>query len=445
MDFINTLPHGEDACFLAQHLELHCDVEHGVTDEELAAIFPACSHLEFLYLSGAPDLSDRTLILLATAAPYLSYLDVSGCTLLTDVGILELAATATNLVVLKLSAIPGLADPAISALACSLPHLLELELCDLPLITAASVRDIWTFSRNLQRLKLARCTQLTDRAFPFAPRPRSQGSGELEGEDGVAPPARPPTWLDELPPLILSHDANAFLDLRLLDLAHCPKITDAAIAGIVTHAHYIQHLTVSGCVLLTDGALESIAVLGAYLGVLRLAQLERITDRGIVHLVRSCPQLKSVDVSLCTNLTDLAVLELAGLPLRRLVIAGIPRVTDNALLFIAEHTPALERLHIAHCARLSLDAAHVVVRKLVRLAVFGASGVRALRRAGVARFSDPAPPGYDERARGVYRVFRGENVRALCVFLDKELERRRDAERRNIIFVPREDDSTALY
>lgn len=149
-----------------------------------------------------------------------------------------------------------------------------------------------TVHRKLRTLRLARCPLLTEKAFPS-----SLGSLGLESADtveGEKPlPPRPTTWLDSLPPLILRHSAE---NLRVLDLTHC-KITDDVIEGIVTHAPKIQNLTISGCLLLTDRAVDSICQLGEHLDVLLLAQVANITDGAIVRLARSCPNLRVVDVA----------------------------------------------------------------------------------------------------------------------------------------------------
>lgn len=108
-------------------------------------------------------------------------------------------------------------------------------------------------------------------------------------------PHRPVTWLEELPPLILTHRAD---NLRILDIAYC-SITDDAIKGIVMHAPKIQTLNLSGCHLLTDNALESICRLGENLDVLILAHVPDITDHGVVKFTRACENLRCVDVS-CT-------------------------------------------------------------------------------------------------------------------------------------------------
>lgn len=94
----------------------------------------------------------------------------------------------------------------------------------------------------------------------------------------------------------------------------------------------------------------------------------------------------------CSNLTDMAVLELAGLPhLRRLSLVGLRKITDNAVFFIAEHTATMERLHLSYCEAISLDAVHLVTKKLARLQHFTVTGIPALSRPGVARFSERPP------------------------------------------------------
>lgn len=45
----------------------------------------------------------------------------------------------------------------------------------------------------------------------------------------------------------------------------------------------------------------------------------------------------------------------------------------------------------------------------------------------------------------LFRVFANEKIRLLRAFLDKEVERQREAEAQNIVFVPRADDEKDLY
>ena len=423
MKFLNIIPISEEACELAKVLEFQRDAQHFIIDDDLARTLPYCDGLEAALFTGIPDLTDRTLIILANTANRLRILDVSGCREITDVGVRDLAVHATQLEAVRLNSVVGIKDPSVSALVRSLPHLAELELTDLPLLTAASVRDIWTFAKKLRILRLARCPQLTDKGFPhpFPPSPARALNKALHTDHTlkhkkpinlqIAPHSNASGWLDSIPPLLLP-DAHVLENLRLLDLAYCKNLTDNAIAGAVAHAPKIHHISFAGCPLLTDATVRSLCQLSTHLEYVSLAHVEQMTDSSLVDLVRSCPNVNTIDIScecnpartdpytydndlVCHRLTDLTVLELATLRgLRRLSMSGVPHVTQNGLSFLAEHALQLVHLHISYCTHDTIDlhVIHLLLRKLVHLVNFSGSGIRALTRKGIKRFSEPGPP-----------------------------------------------------
>jgi F-box and leucine-rich repeat protein GRR1 len=86
------------------------------------------------------------------------------------------------------------------------------------------------------------------------------------------------------------------------------------------------------------------------------------------------------------------VLELAELgSLRRLSLVRIHKLTDIAIFALAEHAVRLERLHLSYCDHISLDAIHLLLRKLDGLRHLTATGIPSMRRKGVQRFSEPTP------------------------------------------------------
>ncbi|KAJ7276559.1 hypothetical protein B0H12DRAFT_1085928 [Mycena haematopus] len=426
-----------------RHLVLQDSKEPPVSDDELAEAFSECPHLETVILSAVPAATDRSIVLLAANAVNLQGIDVSGCDLITNVGVFELAAKSLPLQWILLNGVVGLTDPSITVLAKTCSRLTVMELCDLPLLTALSVRDIFTFSRKLRALRLARCPLLTDKAFPAVSVSRfSTPVAYPEGYEKPLPP-RPMTWLDELPPLILHHKAD---NLRILDLSFIDGITDAAIEGIVDHATALQHLRLSGCKQLTDRTLESLCKLGVHLDVLILTHVSNITDHGIVKLARACSNLRCVDVGFCRNLTDMSVSCLAELRgIRRLSLVRVHKLTDMAVFALAEHAVDLERLNLSYCDRLTLEATHLLLKRLMRLKNLSATGIPSFKRKGVHRFSDAAPADYDADQRAAYHVFSGDGVSGLRKFLNKEEARWRECETRNIPFVARSDDGLDLY
>jgi hypothetical protein len=94
----------------------------------------------------------------------------------------------------------------------------------------------------------------------------------------------------------------------------------------------------------------------------------------------------------CRELTDLAVFEVASLAhLRKLRLVRVPKLTDIAIFALAEHAKALESLNISYCDRLSLDAVHLLLKKVETLQHLETTGVPSFRRKGIKRFSDTAP------------------------------------------------------
>ncbi len=92
------------------------------------------------------------------------------------------------------------------------------------------------------------------------------------------------------------------------------------------------------------------------------------------------------------GLTDLAILEFASKPrMERLAAAGLPGLTEQAAFFLAEHAFGLGQLHLGYCPRLTLDGVRTMLRRLTKLEIVGLSGVPAMRRMGVRRFSEKPP------------------------------------------------------
>lgn len=285
---INRLPETEAERRLVKHLVIR-DPSCGVKDEWVTPEMTFCRRLESVVLSGVPDTSDKTIVRLARDNPNLQGLDLTGCKYVSDVAIVELVSQAPPLQWLQLSGVV-LTDPTVSAIAKTFSKLVELELCDEPLLSAVSVRDIWTYSRKLRMLRLARCPLLTDKALPS---PIKKGGTPATGSDKPLP-HRPSTWLDGLPALILRHTA---VDLRVLDLSYCTKLTDEGIEGVLVHAPSLHTLSLAGCTNLTDRSVENICKLGVQLGAVTLAHVWQVTDAGMVKLARACLGLKSVDVA----------------------------------------------------------------------------------------------------------------------------------------------------
>lgn len=146
---LDRLPSPEEYCRVRHLLLQHLAPDKGFTDDDLAEVLAECPHLETLELTGVPETSDRSIVVLASVATNLQGINLGGCTQVSDIGVLELSSKSLPLQWIRVNGVVGLTDPSISAIAKSCSRLIELELCDLPLLSPASIRDIWSYSRSV--------------------------------------------------------------------------------------------------------------------------------------------------------------------------------------------------------------------------------------------------------------------------------------------------------
>lgn len=167
------------------------------------------------------------------------------CTRVTDVGVLALAASARRLRSVDLSFMPGVTDRAIEGICVSA-------------------------NLTLDKVLVRRCERLTDRA--------AEAIGSLRS-------------------------------LAVVDLSYVPQLTDVGVAAITRGAGAtLRMISVAHCPLLSDEALASIAQCGGLQQVCARA-LPRVTDRGFERLCGGIGEnISGIDVLDCHGLTRDGVL-----------------------------------------------------------------------------------------------------------------------------------------
>lgn len=101
---------------------------------------------------------------------------------------------------------------------------------------------------------------------------------------------------------VLSHA----LALRHVDVSHCPELTDVASDAISTSCPQLVSLNVSGCSLLTNDGIAQLASRCRLLTTLRLSATSA-GDRAVQAISLHCAQLKTLDLSHCSNVTEKGV------------------------------------------------------------------------------------------------------------------------------------------
>jgi Leucine Rich Repeat (LRR) protein len=126
-------------------------------------------------------------------------------------------------------------------------------------------------------------------------------------------------------------------ELRILDLGHCDRITDAGL-GYVAMMTNLEHLILGACLGISNTGLLHVARMDN-LKWLGLAKCEKITDSGIKVLVRMT-NLEALDLRGCLGITDAALKYLAEMKqLKYILLGGCDSVSQRAVEQLAIDLP----------------------------------------------------------------------------------------------------------
>ncbi|ELU11898.1 hypothetical protein CAPTEDRAFT_102929 [Capitella teleta] len=196
----------------------------------------------------------------------------------------------------------------------------------------------------------------------------------------------------------LSHDLPSLVSLNL---SLCKVITDSTIACIAGHQKQLQELELGGCAQITTNALLLLACGLSNLRRLNLRSCCKITDEGVAYLtgqshtvptgtamlehivLQDCQkitdvslkylslgfsQLKSVNLSFCTGVTDSGLECLSRMPsLQELDLRACDGISDHGVGYLAEGLTRLSVLHLSFCDRITDTALLHISHGLIHL------------------------------------------------------------------------------
>ncbi|KAG8965184.1 SCF ubiquitin ligase complex subunit [Tulasnella sp. 425] len=391
-----------------------------VTEEALVKVLRSTPNLVALDITGVVEASDKAIIAAADTAPLLQGVNLGGCKKITDAGVSALATQCNHLRRVKLSGVENITDVPVKLLAKHCPKLLELDLHNCPLVTDDAIRDVWTRSTYLREFRLSNIFTLTGKAFPAAPKTNQNATvlANINLPPGMMmlgnrpEPGLPPLQLDRL-----------FDHLRMLDLTGCVNLTDEAVEGIVVNCPKIRNLVLAKCGNLTDEAIGSICKLGRYLHYVHLGHVSNITDQAVTRLARACSRLRYIDLACCPLLSDMSVFELAVLPkLRRVGLVRVPNLTDQAIYAIGDTQTSLERIHLSYCENISAQAINYLLQRHQKLTHLALTGIPAFRRPELQQFCRPPPKEFTANQRAAFCVYSGHGVVELRRYLQHYMQ-----------------------
>ncbi|KAL9637281.1 MAG: hypothetical protein Q9164_002294 [Protoblastenia rupestris] len=269
--------------------------------------------LVHINLSGLKDITNSAMRIIAQGCPQLEHLNVSWCLNVDTRGLLRIAQSCALLKDLRAGEIKGLNDKA---------FLLEL------------------FEHNtLERLILSHCLDLDDESLHLL----------IQGEN---PEIDPLTDRAIVPPRKLRHlDISRCKSLTVkgvqclshtvprlvgFQLSHCDGMTDDALTGIFESVPLLTHLDLEELDELSNISLQNLArsPCSKKLEHLNISYCENLGDSGMLQVVKSCSQLKSIVMD-NTRVSDLVLTEIAAQVRERdRAIQGVVQSPPDASLHI---------------------------------------------------------------------------------------------------------------
>ncbi|XP_059641730.1 F-box/LRR-repeat protein 4-like [Cornus florida] len=150
---------------------------------------------------------------------------------------------------------------------------------------------------------------------------------------------------------------NLARNLTSLDLGRCNRIADESLKAI-GNANSLQVLNLRGCWLITDRGLAFLASgsVSRSLRKLVIAECDRITDFGVLHLREMCC-LEELNVADCgAKVTDTGGVAIAAIQtLKRLNLQWLINISDATLVALAQNCLNLVAVDLTGCESVTGD------------------------------------------------------------------------------------------
>jgi len=253
--------------------------------------------LVHINLCGMKGLSNTALRIIAQSCQQLEHLNISWCQGVDTRGLLRIVQSCAKLKDLRAGEVRGFDDKI---------FLVEL------------------FNRNtLERLVLSHCIDLDDECLQVL-------------FQGMEPEIDPLTERAIVEPRNLRH----------LDLSRCSQLTDKGVKALAHNVPKLCGLQLSHCQELTDHALEGIFESTPLLTHLDLEELDHLSNRSPQNLAKSsCASgLQHLNISFCENIGDSGMLQVVkSCPQIRTLYMDNTRVSDLVLAEAAAQARARDR------------------------------------------------------------------------------------------------------
>jgi hypothetical protein len=161
-------------------------------------------------------------------------------------------------------------------------------------------------------------------------------------------------WGDILPALERYHaEGNA---LTKIDISGNKEANDAVISTILTFSQSLTSLNINSCSNITTSGILNVCSLPR-LTSLNIGNLSTLTDSDVCHLVNGLINLEEINLSKCSNLTDVSLRAIALAPFRNLLHvfscshnSNVTHVGINKVIFECSQLLSVD---ISHCSAIT--------------------------------------------------------------------------------------------
>lgn len=253
---------------------------------------------------------------------------------------------------------------------CPRLRVLDLQACHL--VTDLGLNSISEICHDLQEINLRSCTSVTDQSIK---------------------------------------QLVTRCSLRRINLRGCFRLTDESIECMALHCPCLSKLDLFYCHEITDRSLKALAFakpkcvcfpfieskdkaipkletpLGKqhHLISLDLGHCDEITAEGVHDVLLKHPHLESVSLTQCDQLSDSAILPLAGcLSLTYLNLSGCPWLSTSAISEVCSRCILLERLDLGGCVGVGDECLETIAPKLEQLQSFSVAECPNITNVGIS-------------------------------------------------------------
>ncbi|KMS98796.1 hypothetical protein BVRB_3g068720 isoform A [Beta vulgaris subsp. vulgaris] len=171
---------------------------------------------------------------------------------------------------------------------------------------------------------------------------------------------------------------SACSNLRIFSIYWNVRVTDVGVQHLVKNCKHVINLNLSGCKNVSDKSLEVVADAYQELESLNITRCIKLSDSGLQCILYKCSSLKSLNLYALSSFTDEVYKNMSRLAhLRFLDLCGAQNLSDHGLMCIAECNN-LVYLNITWCVRVT-DVGVIAIAKgctcLELLSLFGIIGV----------------------------------------------------------------------